>query len=99
MAGARSTLEEKPKNIADKAESFFSLAYSYDGEWDRRQAALAALATLTKDQAAALLTRTLAPETARRRTILLHSKNHPPAASITPSFTDRNTWNAARAYQ
>jgi insulysin len=99
VAGARSTLEEKPKNIADKAESFFSLAYSYDGEWDRRQAALAALATLTKDQAAALLTRTLAPETARRRTILLHSKNHPPAASITPSFTDRNTWKAARAYQ
>ena len=99
VAGARSTLEEKPKNIADKAESFFSLAYSYDGEWDRRQAALAALATLTKDQAAALLTRTLAPATARRRTILLHSKNHPPAAPIAPSFTDRNTWKAARAYQ
>ena len=99
VAGARSTLEEKPKNIADKAESFFSLAYSYDGEWDRRQAALAALTTLTKDQAAALLTRTLAPETARRRTILLHSKNHPPAAPIVPTFTDRNTWKAAREFK
>jgi insulysin len=99
VAGARSTLEEKPKNIADKAESFFSLAYSYDGEWDRRQAALAALATLTKDQAAALLTQTLAPETARRRTILLHSKNNPPAAPIVPTFTDRSAWKAARTYQ
>jgi insulysin len=99
VAGARSTLEEKPKNIADKAESFFSLAYSYDGEWDRRQAALAALATLTKDQAAALLTPTLAPETARRRTILLHSKNNPPSAPIVPTFTDRNAWKATRTYQ
>ena len=99
VAGARSTLEEKPKNIAEKADAFFTLAYTFDGEWDRSQAALAALATLTRQDAAALLTQTLAPATARRRTILLHSKNHPPAASITPSFTDRNTWKAARAYQ
>ena len=99
VAGARSTLEEKPKNIADKAEAFFTLAYTFDGEWDRRQAALAALATLTKDQAAALLTKTLAPETARRRTILLHSKNNPPAAPIAPTFTDRNAWKATRTVQ
>ena len=99
LAGVRSTLEEKPKNIAEKADAFFTLAYTFDGEWDRNQAALAALATLTRQDAAALLTQTLAPETARRRTILLHSKNNPPAAPIVPTFTDRNTWKATRTYQ
>jgi hypothetical protein len=34
-----------------------------------------------------------------RRTILLHSKNHPPAAPIVPTFTDRNTWKAAREFK
>ncbi len=96
LAGARSLIEEKPKSIAEKADQFFTNAFSYDGEWDRRQSALKALETLTKEQAAALLTTTLSPETARRRTILLHSKNHPPAAPVTPTFTDRNAWKATQ---
>lgn len=98
IAGARSALEEKPKGIANKAELFFASAFTYDGEWDRRQAALKALDSLTKEQAAVLLTAALAPETARRRTILLHSKTHLPAAPITPAFTDRAAWKATRQF-
>jgi len=98
LAGARSTLEEKPKSIRDKAELFFASAYIYDGDWERRQAAVNALATLTKEQAVALLTAALAPANPRR-TILLHSKEHPPAAPITPSFTDRHAWKATRQFQ
>ncbi|MBC7368446.1 MAG: insulinase family protein [Undibacterium sp.] len=98
IAGARSTLGEKPKSIANKAELFFASAFTHDGEWDRRQAALKALDALTPSQAAALLTAALAPETARRRTILLHSKTHLPAAPITPAFTDRNAWKATRQF-
>ena len=99
LAGARSTLEEKPKSIRDKAELFFASAYTYDGEWDRRQSAVKALETLTKSQAAALLTTALAPETAKTRTILLHSKNHPPVAPITPTFTHRDAWKSARQFK
>ncbi|MBI5770771.1 MAG: insulinase family protein [Verrucomicrobia bacterium] len=99
IAGARSQLEEKPKSIRDKAEIFFGRAYTYDGEWDRQPASLAALARLTKEQAAALLTKALASDTARRRTVLLHSKSHPPAEVIAPAFTDRDAWKAGRKFE
>jgi secreted Zn-dependent insulinase-like peptidase len=98
LAGARSTLEEKPKSIREKADQFFAAAFTYDGEWDRRQAAVKALETLTKEQAAALLTKALAPDTAQRRTVLLHSKNHPPAEPIAPTFTNRDAWKATRQF-
>lgn len=99
IAGARSTLEQKTKSIAEKAEFFFTCAYDYAGEWDRRQSALLALDTLTPAQAGALLTAALDPATSRRRTILLHSKDHPPAAPITPAFTDRAAWKATRTFR
>lgn len=99
LAGARSTLEEKPKSIRDKAELFFASAYTYDGDWERRQAAVSALATLTKAQAAALLTTALAPASAQTRTILLHCSNHPPVAPIVPTFTNRDAWKSERQFK
>jgi secreted Zn-dependent insulinase-like peptidase len=99
VAGARSTLEEKPKSIKQKADIFFESAYTFDGEWDRRQAALAALNTLTKEKAAALLAATLAPETARRRTVLLFTKDKPMADVAKPTFAERESWKSTRKYQ
>ena len=99
LAGARSTLEEKPKSIRDKAALFFASAYSYDGDWERRQAAVNALTTLTREQAATLLTTALAPATAQTRTLLLHSQNHPPVAPIAPTFTQRDAWKAERQFK
>ena len=99
LAGARSQFEEKPKSIREKAEIFFGRAYTYDGEWNRQQASLAALSSLTKQQAVDLLTKALAPETARRRTILLGSKNHPLDAMTKPAFTERELWKPSRQYQ
>ena len=99
LAGARSALGEKPKGIAEKADYFFTCAFDYDGEWDRRQSALLALDTLTPAQAGALLTAALDPATGRRRTVLLHSKDHPPAAPITPAFTDRAGWKTTRTFR
>ncbi|MBL9200968.1 MAG: insulinase family protein [Opitutaceae bacterium] len=99
IAGARSQFEEKPKNIRDKAEIFFGRAYTFGGEWDRQQASLAALASLTQQQAADLLAKALAPETARRRTVLLGSKNHPLDTMTKPAFTERELWKPSRRYQ
>lgn len=98
IAGARSTLEEKPKSIGEKAGLFFANAFTYDGEWDRREATLAALDQLTKEQAVALLTAALDPTKSRRRTILLHSDKHVPTATITPAFTERNVWKNSRQF-
>jgi insulysin len=98
VAGARSTLEQKPKSIAEKAENFFAAAFTFDRDWDRRQAALDALDKLTKADAVALLKSVLAPETAKRRTLLLNSKNHTPKEAIVATFTDRKAWKAKRKF-
>ena len=48
VGGVRAELEEKDKTIAERAGRLFDLAYDFDGEWDRREATLAALDKLTK---------------------------------------------------
>ncbi|MGZ5062944.1 MAG: insulinase family protein [Usitatibacter sp.] len=99
VAGARSKLEEKPKSIPAKAELFFDNAYDYGAEWTRREETLAALDTLTREKAVALLTDAFAPETSRRRTVLLYTQAHPMTAEVKPSFTERDPWKAKRKYQ
>jgi len=97
VAGARSALEEKPKGMREKSDQFFVYAFMFTGEWDRRQTALAALEKLTKEDAVKLLRETLAPETARRRTVLLTTQEHPPTEPLMPSFTERDAWKRSRA--
>ena len=98
VAGARSTFAQKPKGISDKADQFFTGAYIFGGDWERRQAALAALDALTREQAVALLKRTIAPDTAQTRTVLLNSKNHTPTEKIVPTFVERKAWKATREF-
>ncbi len=99
LAGARSTIEQQPKSIAEKTDLFFSTAYTLDREWERRQETLTALDKLTKADAAAILKRLMSPETAKRRTIMLNSKAHTPKTPIVASFTNRNEWKATRQYK
>jgi hypothetical protein len=47
---------------------------------------------LKREDVAKLLASTLAPETARRRTILLWTKTHTPATPVSASFADRGAW-------
>jgi secreted Zn-dependent insulinase-like peptidase len=77
VAGARSKLQEKPKNLRDKADVFFERAFNYDREWDRQVATLAALDTLTQVQAQTLLRTVLTGPDSRQRTILLSAPGSP----------------------
>ena len=98
VAGARSGFEEKAKSIREKAELFFTRAFTFDGEWDRQQASLAALDRLTREQTLAFFRTALDPATARRRTVLLAAKEHRadlPAAT----FADREAWQATRQFR
>jgi secreted Zn-dependent insulinase-like peptidase len=99
IAGARSTLEAKPKSISAKANELFDNAFLFDGDWDRRQSALAALDTLTREKVAALLSEALAPDRARRRVVLLSSKSHPMTDVVKPTYADREAWKSGRKYQ
>lgn len=98
-AGTRSRLEEKPNSIGERAERLFTEAYTYDSDWGRAQASLAALESLTQAQAVALLTELLDPAKARRRVVMLDPISKPPAAAQAPSFTDREAWKRTRQYR
>jgi insulysin len=98
IAGARATIDTKPTGIADKAARLFARAYDYDGDWERNQDTLAALDTLTQDQAVALLRAILNPDTARRRLILLSATDHTPSTAR-PTFTTRGDWKRTQTYE
>jgi secreted Zn-dependent insulinase-like peptidase len=98
IAGARSNLEQKPKSILEKAELMFASAYDFDGEWDRRQAALLALDSLTKEQAIALLTQTLAGSDQKRRTMMLHATKHAEGNATSATFANRTKWKLTRKF-
>lgn len=97
VAGARSKLQEKPKGLREKADLFFERAFNYNAEWDRQAATLAALDTLTKEQAQALLRSTLVGPDTRQRTILLAAPTHA-ASTATPTFSDRAKWKRERKF-
>jgi hypothetical protein len=94
----RARLEEKPKTIGEKAANFFELAFIYDGEWNRREATLKALDSLTRQQAVDFLAAAVARDSARQRTIMLFTKDHPPKRTLQPAFTERGEWKRARKY-
>ena len=98
IAGARANLEQKPKSISEKAEMLFAAAYDFDAEWNRRQAALAALDKLTKEQAVSILTEVLSGPDLRRRTVMLHTDNHAEHNPVSASFSDRSNWKRTRLF-
>lgn len=98
IAGVRAQLEEKPKSIAEKADRLFALGYDYEGEWDRRQATLAALDALTPADTAALFARVIDREAAAAAIVLLDSPEHT-ASTARPSFDDRETWKKKQNYR
>lgn len=99
VAGVRANLEQKSKSVSEKADLLFSWAYDFDGEWGRRQEALAALSALSKADAVELLTQTLEGRDARRRTIMLTSAKHAQEALTPATFSDRNAWKATRQFR
>jgi hypothetical protein len=60
VAGVRSRLEEKAEDDQRKGGAVLRARIHYDRDWNRREATLKALDTLTKDQAVAFLASALA---------------------------------------
>ncbi|WP_221031186.1 insulinase family protein [Actomonas aquatica] len=98
ISGARSNLEAKDKSLAEKAGRFFSLAFTYDEDWERRAATLAALEELTQPELVSLLTNVLSGPGKRERLVLLSGENHTESA-VPATFTDREAWKTTRQFQ
>jgi insulysin len=99
ISGARATLEEKDKTVADRAKRFFDLAYNRDADWDRQAETLAALAGLTRQRTGEILAAALAPATRQMRTFLGFARQHEPKAPPATTFTDRPAWKLTRQFE
>jgi insulysin len=98
-AAAAEELKKKSKSIAEKAGRFNSKAFDFAGDFDRDKKALVALESITQDEVAAFLERTLAPQTRRTRTVQAYAKEHQPEEEPAPSFTALEEWKATRSYR
>jgi insulysin len=99
IAGVRASLLEKDKTIEERAVALFDFAYPLRGDWERKQATLAALEQLTPERVGQVLAELMGPETRRVRTLLLTGREHQTKAEITPTFTDRAAWKKTRQFQ
>jgi insulysin len=96
---AAEELKKKAKSIAEKAGRFNSRAFDFDGDFERDKKALATLDSITQEEVAAFLEKTLSPETRRMRTILAFAKEHQPERELVKSFGDLEEWKASRTYR
>jgi insulysin len=99
VAGVRAKLLEKDKSVSERAGRLFELAYERNADWTRQTATLAALDSLTKQRAAAILASALNPKTARTRTFLGFSRDHKPKAPPEVTFTDTGLWKERQRYE
>ena len=92
-------IKEKPTSIAEKAGKYYTMAFDYDGNFDRDNQLILAVEDLSKEKAIEVLTRALGDDTRERATILLYAKEHEIGENIRSTFHDINQWKNTRKYQ
>jgi insulysin len=92
-------IKEKPTSIAEKAGKYYTMAFDYDGNFDRDNQLILAVEDLSKEKAIEVLTRALGADTRERATILLYAKEHEIGENIRSTFHDINQWKNTRKYQ
>ena len=92
-------IKEKPTSIAEKAGKYYTIAFDYDGNFDRDNQLIIAVEDLNKEKAIEVLTRALGADTRERATILLYAKEHEIGKNIRSTFHDINQWKNSRNYQ
>jgi insulysin len=95
----RAELEEKDKSIAERAARYFMLAFEKDADWGQRAETIAELERLTRNDLRAML-QLLADEGSRQFTTLSMAEQHAEALdTISPSFTDIESWKRKQTYE
>ncbi len=98
-AAAIEEVKKKAKSIAEKAGKFNTLAFEYDGAFDRDEKTLEELATISQEEITALLEQTLSPQTRRMRTTLVFAKEHRAEREVANAFGDLEAWKKTRVYR
>jgi insulysin len=98
VAGVRAKLLEKDKSVAERAARLNGLAYDEAADWQRDQATLSALQTLTQARTAEILAQALDPKTAMSRSFLGFARQHSAQQAPAVTFTDAAAWKAKQQY-
>ena len=91
-------IKEKPTSIAEQAGKYYTLAFDYDGNFDRNEELINAVENLTKNKSVEVLSKVLSNETLERVSVLLYAKEHEVGKNIKPSFDSINQWKNTRKY-
>ena len=92
-------IKEKPTSIAEKAGKYYTMAFDYDGNFDRDNQLILAVEDLSKEKSIEVLTKVLGADTREMATILLYAKEHELDENIKSSINDINQWKNTRIYQ
>jgi insulysin len=98
-ATALEELKQKAKTIAEMAGELNEQAFTFGGDFKRKQKSIEALQTLTQEEVGSLLKTMLNPETRRMQTTLGFAREHKPTLGLKPSFEDLAEWKKTREYK
>ena len=92
-------IKEAPTSIAEQAGKYYTLAFDYNGNFNRNEELIQAVETLPREQSVEVLAKVLANEPLERATILLYAKEHNVGENVKSSFDSINQWKDTRKYQ
>jgi len=92
-------IKEKPTSIEEQAGKYYTMAFDYNGNFNRNEELIQAVENLTREKSVEVLTKVLANETLERATVLLYAKEHNVGENIKSSFDSINQWKNTRKYQ
>ena len=92
-------IKEKPTSIEEQAGKYYTMAFDYNGNFNRNEELIQAVENLTREKSVEVLAKVLANETLERATVLLYAKEHNVGENIKSSFDSINQWKNTRKYQ
>ena len=92
-------IKEKPTSISEQAGKYYTLAFDYNGNFNRNEELIQAVDNLTKEKSVEVLSKVLLKETLERATVLLYAKEHEVGEDVKSSFDSINQWKNSRDYQ
>jgi len=92
-------IKEKPTSIAEQAGKYYTLAFDYNGNFNRNEELIQAVKNLTREKSVEVLSTVLANESLKRATVLLYAKEHNVGENVKSSFDSINQWKNTRDYK
>ena len=92
-------LEKTPMSIAERARKLKTYIFEHNADYLRDQDTIESLRTIDKETVSNLLDSTVSPKSRRMVNILTFAENHENITKVKNTFSNLDTWKAARVYE